>query len=110
MSDEIKREQAVTDWLLGAPETLHGMLERLRNAPGARSEMPYTRAVADTCRDCAADLQPIADQLQAVVERMELDAKESEGYGKYGNPLALVKERALKQYVADFQRILGTKV
>jgi len=38
-------------------DTLHGMLER----------------IAECCEVCADDLQPIADQLQAVVERMEHD-------------------------------------
>jgi len=76
--------------------TLHGMLERLPHKQSILGSINYQDICSEDCPRCA--LQPIADQLQAVVDEMEAHAKTKRPGSMLG------------RWAGQLQRILGTKV
>src|SRR5260221_3440731 len=80
-------------------ETLHGMLERLPHL----SEAHIAGLAHSDCLRCA--LQPIADQLQAVVEYCQAEVKKRPNGGGASGGMAY----AYQDIAEQIQRILGTK-
>ena len=111
-------------------ETLHGMLERLTATkwevvPGHEADDWGIRNAGESHGSSVAQMlweedakqivalhnnaQPIADQLQAVVERMESSSKGPMDVWTTGDVVAITINE-VQDWIAQLQRILGTKV